>query len=105
MMNKTNKLVTLMILSVTLFSTVATANINKGQSIYTNNLKVSCGFSGATFAHNHTQDQWESIYQSGKFAYEVNKICPKVKIENKHVKDMYDFAYEYAKDSGNIPSY
>ena len=62
---------------------------------------------GAKFAAKHTQDQWEEIYKSGKFKEEINKICPKVKpetIKDRWIKHFFDFCYEYASDSGNVPS-
>jgi phosphoribosylaminoimidazole carboxylase (NCAIR synthetase) len=79
--------------------------LKKAQKIFKKKLQKRCGYNAAYFAQLHTQDEWEAIQQAGKFADETNKICPKVKIKDKHVQHVYDFAYEYAKDSGNIPSY
>ena len=109
-MNKMRKMVTphmviLALFGLSVFSSTASANIQKGQKIYMKTLQSPCGFSGATFARNHTQDEWEAIYQSGKFEEVTSKICPQSKLKVKHVHDVYDFAYAYAKDSGNVPSY
>jgi hypothetical protein len=100
------KLAVAALLGVTLLSSTATADVKKGQKIYLKKLKAACGFSGAKFAHMHTQDEWEAINEAGKFVDEVVKICPKAekKMKAKYAPDVYDFAYEYAKDSGNIPS-
>ncbi|MEA2048553.1 MAG: cytochrome C [Campylobacterota bacterium] len=103
-MNKFTKLAVATLLGMALLSTTASADVKKGQKIYLKKLKAPCGFSGAKFAHKHTQDEWESIKEAGKFAEEVQKICPKAKIKEKYVPDVYDFVYEYASDSGNIPS-
>ena len=104
-MNKIAKLATAALLGTVMFSSTATADVKKGQKLYLKKLKAPCGISGAKFAHKHTQDEWETIYEAGKFADEVKKICPKVKkVKEKYVPHVYDFAYEYAKDSGNVPS-
>ena len=93
-------------LGVTLLSAWLVADVNKGEKIYIKKLYSTCGFSGARFAMSHTQDEWESIKQAGKFSQEVLKICPKAKDTWKQSfeKDLYDFVYEYAKDSGKVPS-
>lgn len=103
-MNTMTKLAVAALLGMTLFSSTATADVKKGQKIYLKKLKAACGFSGAKFAHKHTQDEWEAINEAGKFAEEVKTLCPKAKIKTKYVPDVYDFVYEYAKDSGNVPS-
>ena len=104
-MNNITKLAVAALLGITLLSSTASADVKKGQKIYLKKLKAVCGFSGAKFAHKHTQDEWEKIHDAGKFAAEVKKICPKVeKVKEKYVPHVYDFVYEYAKDSGNIPS-
>ena len=103
-MNNFTKLAVAALLGLTLLSTTASADVKKGQKIYLKKLKAPCGMSGAKFAHTHTQDQWESINEAGKFAAEVKKLCPKSKMKTKYVPHVYDFVYEYAKDSGNIPS-
>ncbi|WP_200762900.1 cytochrome C [Nitrosophilus alvini] len=94
-------------LGLSFVSTAAFADVTKGQRLFQKKLKKPCGMTGAKFAAKHTQDEWEEIYESGKFKEEVNKICPKVKpeaIKDKWVKHLFDFCYEYASDSGNVPS-
>ena len=87
-----------------LLSSVAYADINKGKKIYMKKMKAACGFSGAKFATKHTQDEWEKIKGAGKFKEEAQKICPGLKLKDKYVNDVYDFSYEFASDSGNVPS-
>lgn len=79
----------------------------KGQKIFIKKFKKDCGFSGDKFASKHSQDEWESIKEDGKFKEEMIKICPNIsedKIKDKWIEHIYDFSYEYANDSGNVPS-
>jgi len=103
-MKNVTKLAIAALLGMAVLTTTASADVKKGQKVYLKKLKASCGFNGAKFAHNHTQDEWESIKQAGKFGAEVTKICPKAKLKPKYENDVYDFSYQYAKDSGNVPS-
>ena len=98
------KLAVAALLGMAVLSTTASADVNKGKKIYMKKLKASCGFSGAKFAVKHTQGEWEKIKGAGKFLDEVKKICPKSNLKPKYADDVYDFAYEYASDSGNVPS-
>ena len=103
-MNKITKMALVALLGLSVFSTTASADAAKGQKLYQKKMKAVCGFSGAKFAAKHTQDEWEAINEAGKFAEEAAKICPGVKLKDKYVPHIYDFAYEYASDSGNVPS-
>jgi len=80
------------------------ANIKKGQKIYLKKFKSACDMSGIKFAHKHTQDEWESYFEAGELKDEILKICPNAKIKEKWLPHIYDFSYEFASDSGNIPS-
>jgi len=102
-MNKI-RLTIVALFGLTVLSTSIFADVKKGQEVYLKILKAKCGFSGANFAIQHTQDEWEDIKQAGKFGDEVSKICPKATLERKYETDVYDFSYKYAKDSGNVPS-
>jgi hypothetical protein len=103
-MTKITKLAVLALLGLAVLSTTASADAAKGKKLYQKKLKAACGFTGAKFAAKHTQDEWEAIKGAGKFSEEVIKICPKAKMKDKYVPSIYDFAYEYASDSGNVPS-
>ncbi|SFV52300.1 hypothetical protein MNB_SV-8-384 [hydrothermal vent metagenome] len=103
-MTKFTKLALAALLGLAVFSTTASADVKKGQKLYMKKMKAACGFTGAKFAAKHTQDEWEAIKGAGKFAEEAAKICPGVKIKPKYINDIYDFSYEYASDSGNVPS-
>lgn len=88
-------------------ATTASADVLKGQKLFIKKMKKPCGFNGAKFASKHSQDEWETIKNDGKFEDEIMKICPKVKkgaIKESWQNHIYDFSYEYANDSGNVPS-
>ena len=103
-MTKFTKLALAALLGLAVFSTTASADVKKGQKLYMKKMKAACGFTGAKFAAKHTQDEWEAIKGAGKFAEEAAKICPGVKLKDKYIPHLYDFSYEYASDSGNVPS-
>ncbi len=104
-MTKLLKLVFAAAVALSLTTTVASADVAKGQKLYSKKLKKPCGMTGAKMAGKHTQDEWESIMEEGKLADEIMKICPNVKnVNDKFVPHYYDFFYEYASDSGNVPS-
>jgi len=105
------KLTFTILLGISELSTVASANSKKGYNVFLKTLQKSCTTtgvnSGIKFAFKHTQDEWETIKQAGKFGEEVVKICPNSlgKLEAKYENDLYHFSYEYASDSGNIPNF
>jgi len=103
-MNTMTKIAVSALLGMAVLSTAATADVNKGKKVYMKKLKAACGYNGAKFARAHTQDEWESIKEAGKMGSAVKEICPKSKLKPKYENDIYDFSYEYAKDSGNVPS-
>ena len=87
-------------------STTASADVVKGQKIFIKKFKKACGFNGAKFAAKHTQAEWEAIGADG-MKQELMKQCPSLdegKIKDKYMQHVYDFSYEYANDSGNVPS-
>jgi len=104
-MTKFTKLAIAALLGLAVVSTTASADAAKGQKIYSKKLKKACGMNGAKFAAKHTQDEWEQIHKAGKMAEEIGKICPKAtNYKAKYDNDIYDFANEFASDSGNVPS-
>jgi hypothetical protein len=104
-MTKFSKLAVAALFAVAALSTTATADVAKGQKLYSKKLKGACGYTGAKFAAKHTQDQWEEIKETGKMGEELKILCPNLKGDtSKFENDIYDFAYEYASDSGNVPS-
>lgn len=87
-------------------ATTASADAKKGQKIFIKKFKSACGFNGAKFAAKHSQAEWEAVGADGMKA-KLMEYCPKIDeatIKDKWMKDVYDFSYEYANDSGNVPS-
>ncbi len=106
-MNKIIKTTLAACLLLSMGATVASADAAKGQKLYLKKLKSSCGFNGAKMAQKHSQDEWEEINDDGELANEIKKICPKApssSLKDKYIPHYYDFFYEYANDSGNVPS-
>ncbi|MBA1433456.1 MAG: cytochrome C [Epsilonproteobacteria bacterium] len=111
-MKKTTSLLLAALVSVSVFTTAATADASKGQRIYLKKLKGACkkdGLkSGAVFAIKHDRHGWEAIQKAGKLKAEWVKICPHAakkvkKLRKKDVKNLYDFVWKYASD-GATPS-
>jgi len=106
-MNKIVKIALGAAIILSLGATVASADAAKGQKLYSKKLKKACGFSGAVFAGKHTQDEWSDIQEGGKMGDEIKSLCPSVEdksLKSKYLKDYYDFAHDFANDSGNVPS-
>ena len=104
-MNTLLKLAFTSAVALSLSSTVASADVAKGQKLYSKKLKKACGFSGAKMASKHSQDEWEGLKDT--LDAEIKSICPKAKdkaLKGKYMDHYYDFFYEYASDSGNVPS-
>ena len=82
-----------------------TAEVAKGQKIYTKQLQKKCkNMSAGDFAAKHSQDEWEEIYDAGALASEIKSICGSSSINEKLLPHIYDFAYEYANDSAKVPT-
>jgi hypothetical protein len=106
-MNKLLKLVLAGAVVLGLSGTVASADVAKGQKLFSKKLKKPCGMTGAKLAHKHTQDEWEKIHTDGNLKSELKSICPDLKdkaLKDKFMEHYFDFFYEYASDSGNVPS-
>lgn len=97
----------LSILSLGLLISTVNADVSKGQKLFSKKLKKVCEISGAKMANKHIQDDWEAIFNNKKLKKEIRRICPKVKddaLKDKFMPHYFDFFYEYASDSGNVPS-
>ncbi len=97
------------LLGLSFISTSAFADSARGQKLYVRKLKRVCMKSGiangGVLAKKHTQAQWQSIDKAGKLNAEIEKFCPKAKpLRKRYLKDVYDFLYNFASDSGNVPS-
>jgi hypothetical protein len=99
------------ILGMSVLSTAAMADSAKGQKLYSKKLKKVCGKTGAVFAGSHSQDEWESAKEEGTLTDMMVAECPSGediiksdKFQKKYMSHIYDFCYEFANDSGNVPS-
>ena len=100
------KLALTALLGSALLSTAQAGNINKGQSIYGKKIKAHCGNkTGGEFAATFTQAQWQEALKAGKFEAKLKEVCPDVKkYKEKWTPHIFEFANEYASDTGNEPS-
>ena len=78
----------------------------KGEKLFVKKLQKYCEISGGEFALTYSQDEWEEIAEAGEFDNVTLEICPKLKniYQAKWTPTLYQFAYMYASDSGNVPS-
>jgi len=102
-MNKLLKLVLAGAIALAMSTTVASADVAKGQKLYSKKLKKACAMTGAKMASKHTQDEWEAIGKGDNLNAEIKKACGK-EVKTKYLPHLYDFFFEYASDSGNVPS-
>jgi len=105
-MNNILKAILTSAMVLTLGTTVASADINKGKKLFTKKLKSACDLTGAAMAGKHTQAEWKEIGTAG-MAAEIKTICPNVKdkaVKEKYLQHYLDFFHEYGSDSGNVPS-
>ena len=104
-MKSITKVILTSVLALSLGSSALLADVAKGQKLYLKKLKGACSLNGAKMATKHSQDEWEAVKDD--LAVEIKNICPKAKdsaLKEKYLPHYYDFFYEYANDSGNVPS-
>lgn len=86
-------------------STPVFADAGKGQKIFIKKMKKPCGMNGGEMAVKHTQEEWKAIQDAGKLNEELLKQCPDAApLKDSYVPHVYDFLYNYASDSGNVPA-
>lgn len=105
------KLLLASVIGLGLSSTAAMADVAKGQKLYSKKVKKTCDMNGAKFASSKTQEEWEEAKDEGKLSEAFTEACPagkalfsSEKFKTKYEEHIYDFCYEYASDSGNVPS-
>jgi hypothetical protein len=104
-MSKFLKLLFVAIVGLGFLSTSAVADAGKGQKLFIKELKAPCGIDGGTMAKKHKQAEWKAIQDAGKLNDEIKKFCPNAKpLKDSYVEHIYDFLYNFASDSGNVPS-
>jgi len=106
-MNKIIKIALAAMLMLGMSSVTLNADVAKGQKLYLKKLKGSCNMNGAKMATQHSQGEWEAFKEEGKLADELKRMCPSAKdkaLKAKYLPHYFDFFFEYANDSGNVPS-
>ncbi len=94
-----------LLVAVGFVSTPVFADVNKGQKIFIKLMKKPCGLNGGEMAKKHTQEEWKAINDAGELNKELLKKCPNAKpLNDRYVPHVYDFLYNYASDSGNVPA-
>lgn len=104
-MNKIVKIALAAMLMLGMGAVTLNADVAKGQKLYLKKLKSACDMTGAKMATQHTQAEWEA--SKDDMATAIKKVCPSVKdkaLKGKYLNHYYDFFFEYASDSGNVPS-
>ena len=80
-------------------------DIKKGQKLFIKKYKNACGFNGGVMAGKHSQDEWEYLYENDGLVDEMKSICPNIQdVPEKYLPFLFKFYFEYANDSGNVPS-
>ena len=86
--------------------TVADASVKKGQKIYKKKMRKYFVFACCWFAREHTQDEWEELWEDDEFKAETKRICPKLplkKIKKSWWEHVYEFSYEYGTGGSHVP--
>lgn len=106
-MKKLTTLALTAIFGLAMMSTSVNAgSINKGQKIYTKKIKGQCADkTGAEFAAFAKQAEWQAALKDGKFEAKVKEFCPTLETyKDKWTEHLFEFANEYASDTGNEPA-
>ena len=99
-------------LLASLASTSVMADPAKGQKYYLKKLKKYFDMNGTKFAASHSQDEWEELFEDDAVGF-IDEFSEKYPKSEKFLKgkgfqkikeDIFDFAYKYANDSGEVPS-
>lgn len=97
------------VVALGMMSTIASADIKKGQKMYLKKCK-KCHGNGTKGAAMKTQDEWTEAFENDAAIFKGWHKGTKAeeyvngKRFNEKYKDLKDFVWEYASDSGNVPS-
>jgi len=88
------------------------ADAKTGQKYYLKSLKSKFGMNGTQFAGQHTQDEWEELFENEgegfikTYSLQYPKAAKYLQDPKswKYLQEIRDFAIEYGSDSGNVPS-
>lgn len=104
------KYIALVMISLILGASSASADVKKGQKLYLKKCK-KCHGNGTKGAAMKTQDEWEEAFEDNAAIFiewhegtKVENYVKGDKFKNKIAPHIKDFVYEYGSDSGNVPS-
>lgn len=105
------KLLTLLLTAMVALSftaSFANADSTKGQKLFIKKLKKPCEMTGGDMAKKLTQIEWKTANSEGKLMEKIAEFCPEGAdlegVKDKYLPHIYDFLFNYASDSGNVPS-
>ena len=80
-------------------------SLEKGEEIYKKQLKDVCETKKAELSEHYSQDEWEAFASEGKFENAIFEICPQIEpsYNKEWSEDLYQFYYQHARDSEEIP--
>ncbi|MDD3342875.1 MAG: hypothetical protein PHR87_04795 [Sulfurospirillaceae bacterium] len=79
------------------------ASAGRGMRMFDQNVKTACGTNAFMVARSHTQEEWTKIYKANSLNAEIKTFCAEATpIKDMYQKDLYEFMYAMAKDSGAI---
>lgn len=79
------------------------ASDGRGQRMFDQNIKKSCGLNGIMVARSKTQSEWASIYEENRLNETMLSLCPEAKpFKEIYLQDVYAYMKTFAKDSGTV---
>lgn len=105
------KPVAVILLSLFLALTLS-ADVHKGKKYYMKELKSKLKMNGLEFVKLHTRAQWEALFADNAEGF-IETFSARYPRQAKYfhskrflrkMPDLRDFAVEYAKDSGKVPT-
>ena len=108
-MKKSTSILLASVVALGMFASTANADIKKGQKAYLKQCK-KCHGTGTKGAAMKTQDEWAAAFSNDNAGFKKwHKATKGEKYSNgkkfkKYSSHLKDFLFEYASDSGNIPS-
>jgi hypothetical protein len=80
-------------------------SLEKGEEIYNKQLKDICETKESELSEHYSQDEWEAFASDGKFENTIFEICPQIEpsYNKEWSEDLYQFYYQNARDSEEIP--
>ncbi|MFA6789520.1 MAG: hypothetical protein WC149_12525 [Arcobacteraceae bacterium] len=92
-----------LLLSLKLLSGSINPDIYKGQTYYKYIIGPKLGYNGIEFTKQHTQKEWEVLFDNEAKAFFENYNLSKNEITKEMLPHLHYFAIFYAKDSKAVP--